>query len=116
MTRNIETHNTNDRQPTLTAKGNIGPGGAEQSYEICYAGPDGMDRVVGLDFMSLEHNGVTNEVLLAVVIDRLEGFQSGNFACIENELALHNCKNALGHLLYRTRQRQRRGVEGTDKE
>jgi len=34
-------------------------------------------------------NGVTHEALLAIIIDRLEGFQKGPFACPENEIALN---------------------------
>ena len=58
-------------------------------------------------------NGITNEVLLAIVIDRLEGFQSGPFACDENAAALHHVRAALSRLEDRTRARAVRGVEGT---
>ncbi len=62
----------------------------------------------------LEHgvNGVTNESLLAVVADRLRGFQSGRFACRENGEALTHIEEAIHWLQQRTIQRQRRGVEG----
>ena len=46
--------------------------------------------------------GVTMEALLAVIIDRLEGFQSGAYACDENEAALRCCKLALVNLNLRT--------------
>lgn len=59
-------------------------------------------------------NGVTNEALIAVVIDRLEGFQSGAFACRENALALTKLQEALHWLEHRTRAREARGVEGTN--
>lgn len=58
-------------------------------------------------------NGITNEALLAVVIDRLRGFQSGKYSCRENALALTKCEEALQWLNHRTRQRMARGVEGT---
>lgn len=58
-------------------------------------------------------NGITNETLLAVVKDRLESFQSGKFACIENQVSLNHINAALDTLLSRTRARQARGVEGT---
>lgn len=58
-------------------------------------------------------NGLTNEVLLAVVIDRLRGFQSGPFASKDNEMALTACCAALDALQRRTRERLARGVEGT---
>lgn len=57
-------------------------------------------------------NGVQNEDLLAIVIDRLIGFQTGEFACQENEEALHCCSEALMCLRRRTAKRQARGVEG----
>jgi hypothetical protein len=58
-------------------------------------------------------NGITHEVLLAILIDRLEGFQAGKFACSENALALQSLKLAQNALQYRTQLRVMRGVEGT---
>lgn len=58
-------------------------------------------------------NGVTNEALIAIVIDRLAGFQSGEWPCEENEAALVGLEKALAALLERTRKRVDRGVEGT---
>lgn len=57
-------------------------------------------------------NGCTQEDLLAIVIDRLECFQAGDFACEENSLALKKVKEALYHLNQRTQKRVARGVEG----
>src|SRR5271155_737366 len=50
-------------------------------------------------------NGVTQEALLAIVIDRLECFQRGQFACEDNAFALAHCKAALLELQRRTRAR-----------
>lgn len=58
-------------------------------------------------------NGLTNEALLAIVADRLEGFQSSKWACLENEEALAHVKDALVALESRTSKRLARGVEGT---
>lgn len=58
-------------------------------------------------------NGIQNEQLLAIVIDRLEGFQAGPFACEENALALKSCIAAFEVLNARTADREARGVEGT---
>lgn len=58
-------------------------------------------------------NGISNEALLAVVEDRLKGFQSGQFACRENALALTHLQEAMHWLHHRTRERLQRGVEGT---
>lgn len=58
-------------------------------------------------------NGVTQEALLAIVIDRLRSFQAGPFVCRENALALTKLEEAQHWLLARTRARMARGVEGT---
>lgn len=60
-------------------------------------------------------NGVMVEDLLAIVIDRLEGFQAGPYACEENAGALIKAKSALKYLQDRTKAREARGVEGTHK-
>lgn len=58
-------------------------------------------------------NGITQEALLEVCIDRLRSFQSGPFACDENAEALSHLLKAREALLSRTRARMARGVEGT---
>lgn len=58
-------------------------------------------------------NGVTHEALLAILIDRLECFQAGPYACFANEHALQHLRDAQTTLLNRTRERMARGVEGT---
>lgn len=60
-------------------------------------------------------NGITHEALLAILIDRLEGFQRGPFACDANLTALCQLKAAQTALLERTRERMVRNVEGTYK-
>jgi len=59
-------------------------------------------------------NGITHEVLLAILIDRLERFQSGPYSCRENALALTKLQEALHWLHHRTASRMARGVEGTN--
>lgn len=58
-------------------------------------------------------NGISQEALLAIVEDRLIGFQSGPFACRENAIALTKIQEAQMWLQKRTRDRVARGVEGT---
>lgn len=58
-------------------------------------------------------NGISNEALLAVVEDRLLGFQSGQYACRENAIALTKLQESMMWLQRRTRNRVARGVEGT---
>ncbi|MAX82366.1 MAG: hypothetical protein CL843_19580 [Crocinitomicaceae bacterium] len=60
-------------------------------------------------------NGLTQEVLLAIVADRLRSFQAGKFACRENALALTKIEEAQHWLHSRTLARMHRGVEGTHK-
>lgn len=58
-------------------------------------------------------NGFSQEALLAIVEDRLKGFQSGQYACRENAVALTKIQEAMMWLQKRTRERMARGVEGT---
>jgi hypothetical protein len=104
---------------TVTAVDGPGPGGASHLYQI--SGPPG--AMMGKLAINFQHgpiaevgiNGVTQEALLAVVIDRLQSFQKGAFACYENQSALMHCRAALDVLHARTRDRVARGVEGYTK-
>lgn len=58
-------------------------------------------------------NGVTNETLLAILIDRTTKLNE-QFACPENEVAIEHMKAALRSLEDRTNKRLQRGVEGKE--
>jgi hypothetical protein len=58
-------------------------------------------------------NGLQIEDLLAICIDRLDAFESGDYSCFENGAALNHCQSALRMLQQRTLDRIRRKVEGT---
>ena len=60
-------------------------------------------------------NGITNEGLLSIVRDRLEGAQTGDFRCRENALAITAIEEASLWLAKRTLDRMARGVEGQNK-
>lgn len=60
-------------------------------------------------------NGVANEDLLAMVIDRLQSFQESEYKCRENAVAITKLEEALMWLRKRTQDREDRGVEGTSK-
>ncbi len=104
-----------------------GAGGASHRYEIAGfytttnpSGDCGLPPGDGLIVLfqngpikEVGVNGVTNESLLAIVEDRLTGFQSGPYACFENAEALRCVQRALGYLHGRTHARIDRGVEGT---
>ena len=57
-------------------------------------------------------NGITNEALLSILIDRMEGFQSGEFKTREGALVLTKLEEALHWMQARTMERRARGVEG----
>ena len=59
-------------------------------------------------------NGITQEALIAIVIDRLEHFQAGPYACHQNKTALEALEEAQMALHHRTEAREARGVEGTN--
>lgn len=56
--------------------------------------------------------GITNEILLAIVLDRLEAFQQSKFSCAENAGAIQHLNKAMEALHSRTKDRMARGVEG----
>jgi hypothetical protein len=58
-------------------------------------------------------NGIQMEDLLAIVMDRLEGFQRGPYKCEQNELAHDAIHEAMDHLNNRTQKRIALGKEGT---
>lgn len=59
-------------------------------------------------------NGTQMEKVIDVLVDRLEGFQKGDFRCRENALAITKLEEAKQWLMYRTAKRQQQGVEGTN--
>lgn len=59
-------------------------------------------------------NGISGEALLAIVEDRLIGFQAGQYECRENAVALTKIQEAMMWLQKRTLDRVKRGVEGTN--
>lgn len=95
-----------------------GPGNANHEYLVKFPEEEeGLDSVL-ISFQNgpikdVGVNGVTNEALLAVLIDRMEGFQSGPFACHENQTTLEHLRIAMRYLHQRTAARIKRGVEGT---
>jgi len=110
MGRMIETHGQADVE--VEAIDQPGEGGASGKYRIQTG-----ERETRLVFQTATvaeagRNGLTMEAVLAVVLDRLMGFQAGKFACAENAEALAGVKSALLALGKRTALRQAAGVEG----
>ena len=99
-----------------------GAGGANHEYVISYplfplrpssTAPAHLIRFQNGPIKEAGVNGITNEALLAIVIDRLRGFQSGPFSCRENAIALTKGEEMLMWLQRRTVARIKRGIEGT---
>jgi len=94
-----------------------GAGHANHVYRV-YANMEG--RVLGeVRFQNgpireVGVNGMQNEDLLMIVLDRLIGFQTGEFACDENQDALDLLIDACARLNLRTAMRKARNVEGTN--
>jgi len=114
--REITMHKANPLNDLLTilVLDEPGAGGADHEYRVSRPG----SVVTCIEFQNgpiaeVGVNGLTHEVLLAIVIDRLQSFQAGPFACRENANALRHVEEALKWLISRTKDRMRRGVEGT---
>ena len=107
--------NTCNESISIVPVDDPGSGGAHHVYRI-----DGYGGTCHLSFQNgpineVGVNGITNEALLAVVMNRLEGFQSGPYKCRENALAITKLEEAMHWLNHRTSERLKRGVEGTHK-
>lgn len=125
MTREITSHRVNPANDKLkiAVLDEPGSGGANHVYQVYLDETSGTDPKDGTVHVTLSFqngpiaeagvNGITQEVLLAILIDRLQSFQAGQFASRENALALTKLEEAQMWLLQRTRNRMARGVEGT---
>ena len=140
MSRTITDHKTNGLNEAITITADApGSGGASHIYTLFI--PDSVPTKPGvtvhhvINFQNgpiqspADFNGLTNEALLAVLIDRMRGFQGmapvhvtpmsrlathpAPFACRENAIALTHLEEALMWLQKRTLDRVKRGVEGT---
>lgn len=91
-----------------------GAGGAHHHYAMQL--PDGTLTEIRFQTGPIKEsgvNGLTHEALLAILIDRMDSFQAGPYACEENEQARSALLAAQGWLKRRTEKRMERGVEGT---
>lgn len=138
--RKITDHVTNGLNEAIeiTATDGPGPGGANHCYMLkvpCRQSET--HTVIAATYINFQNgpiskpddvNGLSNEALIAIVIDRMRGFQygrkedgtfdenvRGKYACRDNAIALTLLEDALMRLQKRTRDRMARGVEGTHK-
>ena len=127
ITDHIVEGDDSKNQLTIEVLDEPGAGGANHRYELTGFNYDtnpsaedfhnsGIERaeIIFQNGPIKEHgvNGITQEALLAIVIDRLRSFQDGPFACHANAMALVGIEGALDQLQERTRDRIARGVEG----
>lgn len=97
--------NTLDGSP---AGGSVHGLGLEIAWQEGPLGEEGPDREAP--------NGAFVETVVAAALQRIEWYQEvggGKFRCEENVQAITYLRNALLSLDQRTKDRQRRGVEGT---
>lgn len=96
-----------------------GAGNANHEYVVGHTGKEPKEAMVVINFQNgpvgeKGVNGVQNEDLMAILIDRLSGFQAGKYHCRQNALALDKIQEAMFWLMNRTALRKARGVEGTN--
>jgi hypothetical protein len=114
--RTIATHKVNPANDVIdiVVLDEPGSGGACHQYSITVPSQGRYDiNFQNGPIAEAGVNGITHEVLLAILVDRLQDFQTGPYACRENALALTKLQEAQMWLLERTRGRMVRGVEGT---
>ena len=115
-------------QLTVTVLDEPGHGGANHYYSISgadisknpSADPEWFPLETNIFFQNgpikeVGVNGLSNEVLLAIVLDRLRCFQAGPYPTMLNNMALTDVEDALKCLQARTKNRISRGVEGRSK-
>jgi hypothetical protein len=85
-------------------------GGVTRGLGIVIDWQDGPLRVDG---DRLEPNGAFVEGIIEAAIGRLEFYNSTEFRCRENSLAITHLEEALHWCQARTADREQRGVEGT---
>ena len=92
-------------------------GNASHKYAIQFGGPD---QICSIPFQhgprGVEGStpGIFDDDLLAIAEDRLRGFQSGPFACLENGIALDHIIQAREALASRVAKRIAKGVLGVN--
>ena len=113
---------TNSKVTKVVALDEAGRGGAHHEYGFIKFGTlMGSDQEALFGKINFQEgpvkesgiNGCHNEDVLAVVLDRLQSFQSGAYRCRENDIAITKIEEALLWLEKRTNDRINRGVEGT---
>lgn len=116
--RTINEHCVNPANDVLTVTVIDEPGSGGANHEYLCRLPNGDNTLIKFQNGPINEgvtgvNGLTHEVLLAIVADRLRSFQKGPYSCKANACALTHIEEAQHWLQQRTLERMRRGVEGT---
>lgn len=113
--REITTHHINGKHHNIKvfATDEPGSGNAHHEYSLETRETAGIIHFQNGPVNEVGINGISNESLLAIVIDRLQCFQTSKFSCRENALALTKLEEAMHWLKHRTELRINRGIEGT---
>jgi len=116
--RTLNEHRINPGNDTIDLQVLDEPGQGNACHEYACVLPDGKTTNISFQNGPINAdgngvNGLTHEVLLAIVADRLRGFQKGPYSCKANACALTHIEEAQHWLQQRTLERMRRGVEGT---
>jgi hypothetical protein len=126
--RYLDDHKVNPANDTLAVRVMDEPGSGNANHAYLISGfdnttnpsdPDDQDPNTCLILFQngpineVGVNGVTHEALLAILCDRMRGFQAGPYASADNAEALTCMERAQAALQRRTRARMARGVEGT---
>ena len=114
--RELTDHKVNPANDTIKIEVADQPGSGNACHEYDVVLPNG--QITRISFQNgpigeAGVNGLTQEVLLTIVIDRLRGFQGGQYASRQNAIALTKIEEAMHWLHSRTKDRMARGVEGT---
>lgn len=131
LVREITSHHINsfNREHLVILADEPSNGGASHIYQLrlCPATMVGEESIINpkidapVDTIKFQmgpvqevgFNGLTDEALLAIVLDRLRGFQRGTCGCRENAIVVTKLEESIMWLRARAEDRERRGVEGT---
>ena len=112
--RHHDGHGLNDKLIIRCDDRDPGAGGASHNYTAKMDDTD--EQVITVCFQygprDTGEPGCTDAALLAIVLDRYEGFQSGPYKCRENALVITKLEEALHWMQHRANDRARRGVLG----
>lgn len=116
--RELTEHKVNPGNDILTVAVLDEPGQGNACHEYSISGGTARETLISFQNGPINEdgvgvNGITHEALLAILCDRLRGFQSGPYSCKANACALTHLEEAQHWLQQRTLERMRRGVEGS---